>query len=56
MKVLFSAFDSLANEDKLSGSAYTNIKSYGSSVVTPLVRAFIHLAEDNCPLLHSFID
>ncbi|WP_273451403.1 T7SS effector LXG polymorphic toxin [Streptococcus ferus] len=42
---LISAFDSLANEDKLSGDAYTNIKSYGSSVVAPLVKAFILLAD-----------
>ncbi|WP_273449545.1 glycohydrolase toxin TNT-related protein [Streptococcus ferus] len=42
---LISAFDNLANEDKLSGSAYTNIKSYGSSVVAPLVKAFILLAD-----------
>ncbi|WP_373761090.1 T7SS effector LXG polymorphic toxin [Streptococcus ferus] len=42
---LISAFDTLANEDKLSGDAYTNIKSYGSSVVTPLVKAFILLAD-----------
>uniref|UniRef100_UPI00359F1EF0 T7SS effector LXG polymorphic toxin n=1 Tax=Streptococcus ferus TaxID=1345 RepID=UPI00359F1EF0 len=42
---LISAFDTLANEDKLSGSAYTNIKSYGSSVVAPLVKAFILLAD-----------
>ncbi|MGT2883737.1 T7SS effector LXG polymorphic toxin [Streptococcus ferus] len=42
---LISAFDNLANEDKLSGDAYTNIKSYGSSVVTPLVKAFILLAD-----------
>ncbi|SQF39436.1 T7SS effector LXG polymorphic toxin [Streptococcus ferus] len=42
---LISAFDNLANEDKLSGSAYTNIKSYGNSVVTPLVKAFILLAD-----------
>ncbi|MEY8701307.1 T7SS effector LXG polymorphic toxin [Streptococcus ferus] len=42
---LISAFDNLANEDKLSGSAYTNIKSYGSSVVAPLVKAFILMAD-----------
>ncbi|WP_373808985.1 T7SS effector LXG polymorphic toxin, partial [Streptococcus ferus] len=42
---LISAFDNLANEDKLSGDAYTNIKSYGSSVVAPLVKAFILMAD-----------
>ncbi|MGT2883748.1 T7SS effector LXG polymorphic toxin [Streptococcus ferus] len=42
---LISAFDNLANEDKLSGDAYTNIKSYGSGVVAPLVKAFILLAD-----------
>lgn len=42
---LIGAFDTLANEDKLSGRAYTNVKNYGSSVVAPLAKAFILLAE-----------
>ena len=42
---LVSAIDQLSNEDRLSGSAYTNVKTYGSSVVAPLAKAFILLAE-----------
>ena len=42
---LVSAIDQLTNEDRLSGSAYTNVKTYGSSVVAPLAKAFILLAE-----------
>ncbi|EHJ52041.1 T7SS effector LXG polymorphic toxin [Streptococcus macacae] len=42
---LVKSIDQLANEDRLSGSAYSNIKNYGSSVVKPLAQAFVLLAE-----------
>lgn len=35
-----SAIEQLARAQDLSGSAYDNIKSYGSSVVIPLMKAF----------------
>ncbi|EHJ52264.1 hypothetical protein [Streptococcus macacae] len=38
---LVKSIDQLANEDRLSGSAYSNIKNYGSSVVKPLAQAFV---------------
>ncbi|MGT2928933.1 DUF3114 domain-containing protein [Streptococcus dentasini] len=42
---LISAIDGLANADSLAGEAYTNAKTYGSTVITPLAKAYILLAE-----------
>ena len=39
---LVSAIDQLTNEDRLSGSAYTNVKTYGSSVVAPLDKPLFY--------------
>ena len=42
---IISAVDSLGNSDKLKGSAYTNVKTYTRSVVTPLAKGMILLAD-----------
>ncbi|MGT2930046.1 hypothetical protein ACVR1G_07445 [Streptococcus dentasini] len=42
---IISAVDTLGKSDKLSGSAYKNIKSYTNSVVTPLAQGMILLAD-----------
>ncbi|MGT2947536.1 hypothetical protein ACVR0T_10550, partial [Streptococcus chenjunshii] len=41
---IISAIENLANADGLEGEAYTNVKTYGSTVVTPLAKGFILLA------------
>ncbi|MEX2803505.1 T7SS effector LXG polymorphic toxin [Streptococcus sp. H31] len=42
---IISAIENLANADGLEGEAYTNVKTYGSTVVTPLAKGFILLAD-----------
>ncbi|EMC25625.1 hypothetical protein SMU85_09745, partial [Streptococcus mutans ST6] len=42
---IISAVDSLGNSDNLKGSAYTNVKTYTRSVVTPLAKGMILLAD-----------
>ncbi|MEX2803499.1 T7SS effector LXG polymorphic toxin [Streptococcus sp. H31] len=42
---IISAIENLANADGLEGEAYTNVKNYGSTVVTPLAKGFILLAD-----------
>ena len=42
---IISAVDTLGNSDNLKGSAYTNVKTYTRSVVTPLAKGMILLAD-----------
>ena len=42
---IISAVDILGNSDNLKGSAYTNVKTYTRSVVTPLAKGMILLAD-----------
>ncbi|MGT2930033.1 hypothetical protein ACVR1G_07380 [Streptococcus dentasini] len=42
---ILSAISTLKGSDKLKGTAYTNAKEYGDTVVTPLAKGMILLAE-----------